>query len=175
MECLQNIIGVIGCGAPTDDSNQLFINQLPGVSMSNMEALADGTEQETFLDVWADVKLRAMKKFAIQVKAKLNKCYKITDKTIVECLVCEHADLFAVALWYLMGTELMIERTSTDSLSRYTTIDLEKAEQLKAEFYTEFTAALDDAVNSFNPQDSECFEDSCVECNDNVKWVEQLP
>lgn len=175
MECLENIIGVIGCGVPADDDNQLFINQLPGVTVQNMDALADGGEQETFIDVWADVKLRAMKKFEIQVKAKINKCYKIVDKTIITCLVCANKDLFAVALWYLLGTELMIERTSTDSLNRWTTIDLVKADQLKADFYTEYLAALDDAVNSFKPEDTDCFGDECVGCNDNVKFVSQLP
>lgn len=177
MECLENIIGILGCGAPADEDNQLFINRLPGVSTSNIEALADGNEQQTFLDVWADIKIRAMKKFEITVKSRINKCYHITDKDIINCLVCANKDLFAVALWYLYGTELMIERTSSDALNRWTTIDLDKAADLKAEFYTEFTAALDDAVSSFNPKDTNCFDDTdgCVDCNDDVKWVTQIP
>lgn len=144
--------------------------------MQNIEALADGFEQQTFLDVWADISLRAKKKFELFVKTALNKCYKITDKTIVECLVCEKVEegLFDVALWYLYGSELMIERTSTDALNRYTTIDLEKAEQLKADFFQEFQAALDDAVQAINPSDSDCVDD-CVECNDQIKFVSQVP
>lgn len=170
MDCLQNRIGILGCDAPT---GELFINQLPGISIQNMEALADD-EQETFLGVWRDVSLRAMKKFEILVKAKLNQCYKLTDKTVVECLVCEKKELFDVALWYLHGAELMIERTSTDIMSQYTTIDLDKAERLKAEYFAEFQAALDDAVNSMNPKDSDCIT-GCLECNDAVKWVTQIP
>jgi hypothetical protein len=185
MNCLVNRIGIKGCGAPSITASApgvtpvveelpiLFINQLPGVTLENIEALADD-EQETFIGVWNDVALRTMKKFEILVKAKLNRCYKLTDKTVVECLVCEKKELFDVALWYLHGTELMIERTSTDEMSRFTTIDLEKAEQLKEEFFREFSAALDDAVNSINPADSDCVI-SCVECNDTVKWVMQTP
>jgi hypothetical protein len=180
MECLVNRIGIMGCGAPSSEATEtapalpiLLVNQLPGISLQNIEALADD-EQETFLGVWADVVLRSMKKFESLVKAKINQCYKITDKQVISCLVCEKKELFDVALWYLHGAELMIERTASDVVSRYTTIDLEKAEQLKAEFYVEFERSLSDAVESLDPSDSDCIED-CVECNGSVKWVTQLP
>lgn len=172
MECLANRIGIIGCDSNTSEV-ELYINQLPGISIENISALADD-EQQTFLGLWNDVVLRTMKKFEILVKAKLNQCYKLTDKEVIECLVCEKKELFDVALWYLHGTELMIERTSTDVMSRYTTIDLEKAENLKADFYREFEQALDDAVSSMQPNDSDCLI-GCLECNDSVKWVMQTP
>jgi len=172
MECLENRIGIRGCGV--DESGaQLFINDLPGVSLQNIDALVD-EEDETFLVLWNKVSMRAMKKFDVLVKAQLNKCYKITDNTVVTCLICEKKELFDVALWYLFGTELMIERTSSDTISRYTTIDLDKAEQLKAEFYSEFQSSLQDAVDGINPEDSDCVTD-CVECNDTVKFVMQVP
>lgn len=185
MDCLANRIGILGCDAPATAASGagvvpvvealpvLYINQLPGINLKNINALADD-EQKTFLGVWNDVVLRSMKKFEILVKAKLNQCYKITDKNIVACLVCERKDLFDVALWYLHGTELMIERTSTDTLSRYTTIDLDKAEKLKSDFFIEFQAALEDAVQSMNPADSDCIT-NCLQCNGVVKWVTQLP
>jgi hypothetical protein len=172
MQCLANRIGILGCDANTTEV-QLYINQLQGISIENISALADD-EQETFLGLWYDVVLRTMKKFEILVKAKLNQCYKLTDKTVIECLVCEKKELFDVALWYLHGTELMIERTSTDEMNRYTTIDLEKAENLKVEFYREFEQALDDAVSSIQPNDGDCLK-GCLECNDSVKWVMQTP
>lgn len=173
MDCLVNRIGIRGCDAVTTPAPQLLINDLPGVSLENINAIVED-EDETFLALWNKVVLRTMKKFEILVKAKLNQCYKLTDKTVIECLVCEKKELFDVALWYLHGTELMIERTSTDQMSRYTTIDLEKAETLKAEFYREFEQALDDAVNSMQPNDSACIT-GCLECNDSVKWVMQTP
>lgn len=185
MDCLINRIGISGCGAPTTPASAvgvtpvvealpvLVINDLPGITLQNIEALGD-EEDDSFLSTWRKVALRALKKFDIMVKAKLNQCYKLTDKTVVECLVCEKKDLFDVALWYLHGTELMIERTSTDTLSRYTTIDLDKAEQLKADFYNEFKAALNDAVTGIDPEQSTCIT-TCVECNDTVKFVMQTP
>lgn len=172
MQCLANRIGIRGYNIPITGV-QLFINDLPGVSIENMEALADD-EHEDFIGMWQTVVLRTMKKFEILVKAKLNQCYKLTDKTVVECLICEKEELFDVALWYLHGTELMIERTSSDMMSRYTTIDLDKAERLKEDFYSEFQAALNDAVQGINPQESDCIT-ACLECNDPVKWVMQTP
>lgn len=141
--------------------------------MQNIDALAN-EEQQTFIGVWNDIVLRTMKKFEILVKAQINKCYKITDNTVISCLVCEKVELFDVALWYLHGTEVMIERTSSDVMSRYTTIDLEKAESLKQEYYVEFDAALKDAVMSIDPANSDCVE-ACVTCNTAVRFVEQLP
>lgn len=174
MECLNNYIGIKGCGSDSEDPASGFtINELPGVNLEMIQSLADA-DQETFLGVWADVKKRAMAKFELAVKVQLNKCYKITDKAVVECLVCEVPENFAVALWYLHGVELMIERTSSDRLNWYTTIDLEKAEKLKSEFYTEYTASLEDAVQSLDPEKSDCVTD-CLECNGAVKWAEQTP
>lgn len=176
MECLENYIGISGCGVPEQDPENfsgLTINQLPGISVKVIEDIAD-EEQETFLGVWSDIQLRAMQKFDLAVKAELNKCYRITDKAVVSCLVCEAKDSFAVALWYLHGVELMIERTSSTRLNWLTTIDLDKAEKLKGEYYAEFQAALADAVSSLNPADSDCV-DGCLPCNDNVRWIEQTP
>lgn len=185
MDCLTNRIGIRGCDAPSTPASApgvdpviealpvLFVNDLPGISLENINALVDD-EDESFLVLWNRVVLRTMKKFEILVKAKLNQCYKLTDKTVVECLICEKKDLFDVPLWYMHGTELMIERTSTDEMSRFTTIDLEKAEKLKQDYYMEFESALNDAVQSISPADSDCIT-GCLECNDSIKWVMQTP
>lgn len=189
-ECLSNRIGIKGCGAPVTEAIAadpdadppvvaveglpvLFINSLPGMTLENIAALVND-EQETFLGLWNDVVLRTMKKFEILVKAKINQCFKITDKTVIACLICENKELFDVASWYLHGTELMIERTSTDVMSRFTTIDLDKAERLKEEYYSEFLSALNDAVTSIDVSGSECIS-SCLECNDTVRWKMQTP
>jgi hypothetical protein len=188
MDCLQGYIGIQGCGAPApaipvtlpegktalDYFSGLYINQLPGVNLEVIESIADD-EQENFLGVWADVELRALRKFALAVKAELNKCYSIYDPIVVSCIICENKDLFSVALWYFLGVELMIERSASTRLNRFTTIDIDQAEKLKSDFYTEFQAALSDAVSSINPNDSDCIEPGCVNCGGPVRYVEQTP
>lgn len=190
MNCLNNRIGIKGCGAPatagvTADPNAfppvigvealpiLFINSLPGVTLENISALVD-EEQETFLGLWSDVVLRTLKKFEVLLRAKVNEYYKITDKVVLDCLVCENVELFDVALWYLHGTELMIERTSTDEMSRFTTIDFDKAERLKEEFNKEFNSAFSDAVMSMEITGSKCLV-TCVEERQTLNWIFQTP
>jgi hypothetical protein len=174
MVCLDNRIGVKGCGAVTDPAPQLYVNDLPGVSVELMDSLTNA-EQETFLDIWRNIALRALKKFEILVRAQFCKCYNISDKTVVPCLVCENVELFDVCLWYLHGTELMIEVTSSDQMSRFTTVGLEKAETLKTEFFTEASAALADAVSSINPQESDCQNADCLEVAAHITFVQQTP
>jgi hypothetical protein len=174
MDCLKGYIGILGCAAPAETPGSgLYINQLPGVSLEVIEGIADD-EQETYLGVWADVEMRGLLKFALAVKAELNKCYRTTDKEVVACLICGSKDLFAVALWYLLGCELMIERSSSTRLNRFTTIDREDAEKLKVEFFTEFQAALIDAVASIDPTDNDCVE-GCAESNADIRFVESTP
>jgi hypothetical protein len=178
MQCLENYIGIKGCGAPAPPTGEgafsgLYVNALPGINTAMIDDIAD-EEQETFLGVWEDVKIRVLQKFALAVKSELNKCYRITDKAVVECLVCADKDSFAVSLWYLFGVELMIERTSSSRMNWLTTIDLDKAEKLKEEYFLEYQAALKDAVSSLNPADSDCITD-CLECNDDVRWKMQTP
>lgn len=187
MDCLKGYIGIQGPGAPTpaipdplpvgaattDYFSGLYINQLPGVSIEVLEDISD-EEQETYLNLWDEVENRALLKFTLAVKAKLNECYKITDSTVVRCLVCESKYNFAIALWYFEGVELMIERTSSTRLNRFTTIDLDQAEKLKADFFTEYQAALADAVMSLDPVNSDCVT-TCLPCNGPVRFREQTP
>lgn len=199
MQCLYNRIGVSGCGAPASDAVPavianpladppvigvpaipalpiLLINQLPGVTMAKINEMTN-SDQETFLDLWNNIVTRAMSKFQLFAKTQINKCHRITDDAIITCLICGKKDLFDVALWYLHGTELMIEITSSDEINRYTTIDLDKAERLKEEFFLEFQAALTDAIKSIDPKNTDCIEDDeCIECvGEGVNWTYQLP
>lgn len=191
ISCLNNRIGIRGCDAPFTQGVEasapgiepgvqavealpiLYINDLPGCPLLKIDSLTDD-ERDTYLEVWNSIMIRAINKFEILVKAQLNKCYRLTDRAVVECLICENKSMLDIPLLYLHGVELMIEITSSDNLNRYTTIDLDKAERLKGEFYEEFQSFLTDAISSVDPESSECVE-GCLECNDPVQFVYQLP
>lgn len=75
MDCLIDYIGLLGCGDTVPESG-LYVNSLPGISLESIEKLADA-EQKTYLGVWADVQLRASKRFQIDVINQLADRYKL--------------------------------------------------------------------------------------------------
>ena len=182
MESLKGYIGVLwsgfvppvpGVGETLKDVfSGLYINQLPGISLKRIESLADD-EQTNFLGVWEDVERRALLKFGTAIRGRLNTDYSVVDRKVIDCLVDSNKDLFAVALWYLEGVEMMIENTSTDRLNFYTTIDLEKAEKLKSDYLIEYQATFDDAMAGLNVKNSACIPvDVCVHQSCFLSFVE---
>lgn len=75
MNCLKDWIGIYGCDAPEVFSN-VYINQLPGVSLESFEGISNA-EQQTYLDVWNDIQERACKKFFNRLQTELAKRYKL--------------------------------------------------------------------------------------------------
>jgi hypothetical protein len=79
MTCLNDYIGISGCGA-TSPASGLFINSLPGISIKAVTQLADA-EQATYLGVWSDVQVRAQARLAMDIRSRLSKRYKIKTAT----------------------------------------------------------------------------------------------
>jgi hypothetical protein len=79
MNCLNDYIGMTGCGAISPASG-LFINSLPGISLKSVAQLADA-EQATYLGVWSDVQVRAQARLLMDVRSKFNKRYKVKGAT----------------------------------------------------------------------------------------------
>jgi len=79
-------------------------------------------------------------------------------------LVCGNRDLFTTGLWYMMGAEMLTERIYSDRINNYTTINREKAKELRAEFVTEYENEINRAAETIklNPMDF------CLECNSQV-------
>lgn len=162
--CLNNRIGLIGCGAPSTPAGEdtpalpvLLINELPGITLQKINDMTN-SDQETYLELWANVTKRAILKFRVFFKQEIAKCFKISDDELIDCLICENKANLDVSLWYLHGTEFMTEIVASDEINRWTTIDIEKAERLRGEFFQEFTAALQDSVAAIDPNKSTCVE-----------------
>lgn len=79
MNCLNNYISILGCSRP-DPISGLNINSLAGMTVKNFDKLTT-EEKPTYIQVWDDIQLRAIKKFQIDVYAELNKRWKISSPT----------------------------------------------------------------------------------------------
>jgi hypothetical protein len=172
IECFTGFIGILGCNSATPGSG-LYINSLPGVTLEMVDKIADA-EQVTYVGVWQEVEQRAILRFRTQFMAKLNECYQINQRATVECIACENKDLLATSLWYLLGSELMVERIYSNRINRYTTIDEDEAKELRDHFTVEFEKELSLAVQGINVEESDCVtnETDCLQQNGPIHWRE---
>jgi hypothetical protein len=189
MDCLKNFIGIQGCDAPvynwsdaqTDDNDSddddvdpssnpntgsgLLINRELPITLQQIDSTAN-SEQKTFLGVWDDVQNRAIKKFVIRVKAGYKELFQICN--IDDDWFCDNRDNLAMPLLYFLGSELMFERIYSDRINRYTTIDKQKAIELRAEFDAQFQEELKNALELIN-------NDSNQEGGDIFSFIETIP
>src|SRR4051812_19751040 len=75
--CLQNHIGMRGCGIDTPNS-AAYVNELPGISLKTIDNIAD-SEQLNFNGVWANIQARALRKFDTDVQNYLGKRHKLNS------------------------------------------------------------------------------------------------
>lgn len=84
MTCLENTVGILGCGAPTPETGQ-YVNDLPGITSFMVSKIAD-KEHVTYLGVWNNVQERALKKFTSSVIAAFKTSKKLKIKTITQTI-----------------------------------------------------------------------------------------
>lgn len=178
MDCL---VGFIGLSSSIGVSGSgLYLNTLPNINIPSVNKIADEDQKNNdpslnFIKVMEDVQSRAINRFRTQFIIELNKCYRISKRGIAECLICENKDLLAIALQYLMGAELMIERRSSDRINRYTTIDKITAQRSQIEFEERFYEELHVAIIGIDIENSDCFEEDIPESNCLMSFVEETP
>lgn len=168
MFCLDNYIGLKVCGNETSDSGQ-YINSLPGISLESIDKIAD-SEQVTYAGVWKDVQEEAWNRFYIDVVNELTKCYQLQPYCDYENLICENKSRLITAWKYLLGNQLMLFRLYTTRLNRFTTVDLNKAAELRDFYQSEYDKSLTLAAKIMNVSSCEC-----MECNNNPQSVTWLP
>lgn len=154
MDCLKGYIG-ISPDIGTVESD-LYLIELQGVTRDNLLKIASKPDQQDVQEVFNDCEKRAILSLKAAFKARLNECYRIANTDIIECLICENIEELAVALWYLIGAEVMSERQHSDRLNRFTTIDRKKAGELQTLFEERYAGELHNAVMGINPNDSDC-------------------
>lgn len=85
-----------------------------------------------------------------------------------DAVVCNNKSVFANALWYLLGSELMQERIYSDRINRYTTVDIKKAAEMRKEFREQYVIELESAIDGINLNHQDC----CLECAAQLEYVE---
>lgn len=75
-------------------------------------------------------------------------------------LICSNQDTFAYPLWYLCGSEMMLERLTSDRVNKYT-VDRKQAEELKAYYDAEAEKALKLAIDGIDLNEYDC----CIQCD----------
>ena len=156
MECLKGYIGISSqvCEQPTPESDGadfsgLYIVDLPGISLESIEKIAD-RELKNFIGVWEKVESRALLKLRSAALAEVNKCFCVTDLELIDQMVCDNKELFQLALWYLIGSELCYERLYSNAFKRFTTIDRNQAAELRDDFLADYQASLKNAVKGID-------------------------
>jgi len=166
--CLKNYVTIKDCGgAPLSGQ---YLNQLPGISLESTQKIANG-EQVTYVGVFAEVQDRSWNRFLNDYRVKLRAKYKLKKDCVFADRICDDKDTFLQAWMYLLGAELMIERTVTPRINKLTTIDANKAEELRDMFTGMYENAMDDIINATRIEK----EDPCFECRESFVRVERLP
>lgn len=132
----------------------LYIDALPDISLQLLEDITtnEGNSGET----WSRIEDRGILKFRTLFIAEVNKCHKITDIGISECLIKSNKEVLATALWYLLGAEVMLTRRASSRINM-ATIDRNKPKELREYFESQFQKELSTAVASIDIHSSECF------------------
>ncbi len=169
LSCLIDFIGLSYCqGIYEQPGSGIFLNSLPGISIQNIDAIAD-QEQTTYLGVWVDVQSSAVAQFRIDVISEMRKCFKLDRDCDYDTMICDNKEILVQAWKYCLGTWLMTFRLNTDRLNRYTTVDKKQAEELRKFYQEEYDKSLEQSVQLMDT--SSC----CMECAGNPETVYYLP
>jgi hypothetical protein len=103
-----------------------------------------------------------------QVYSESAESYGVTATFNVTCswdsLICQNKNLFSRAFWYLCGIEFLTELIYSSVLTSWTTINLQKAKDLRAEYEVEYQKSLSQVASGMN-LDCDC----CLDCSGGVQ------
>jgi hypothetical protein len=131
--CLIDYVGIRVCEDQDDSGSAVYINSLPGISLESIDKTAN-EDQLTYAGLWTDVQAEAWEILKLDFTEQLDECFDINCEFDVEDVICTNKKKLLNAWRYLLGNQLMIFRTSTTRLNRFTTLDAEQAQKL-ADYY----------------------------------------
>ena len=159
---LDELKGYIGLKSDGDTEAQsgLYVDALPDITLSVIEKIATNAEEDG-CETWDRIETRAILKFRTLFINEVNKCHKINDIGICECLIISNKEALATSLWYLLGAEVMLTRGASSRINS-ATIDRNKPKELRQYFEEQFQKELSVAVHSIDVHNSECFQNGEV-------------
>lgn len=173
VDCLIGFIGlsvnVSGDAVPSG----LYADALPDISEAYVTKLV--TDETNVSKLWKEIEKRAALRFRTFFIREVNEFHKISNTDKCECLICEHKLLLATAFWYCIGEEIMNTRATSSRLNTYTTLDRNKAKEMREGFHEAFIRELETAVRGINVHDSSCFScENQPEINDIIVFREPV-
>lgn len=84
----------------------------------------------------------------------------VSVKCSIEPIICNNKDLFKLPYWYLLGSELMMERMVSERINQWT-IDRNQAEELRAHYDAQYEKAIRQVCEGLTLNTS----DACIECD----------
>lgn len=159
MEFLKGYIG-LSSKYGIEAASGLYVDTLPDISSASIENIA--REGEDVHARWEVIERRGLLKFRTLFVNEVNKVHKVSDLAVCECLIESNKEVLATALWYLLGSEVMTERASSQRIN-VTTINRDKPKELREYFDEQFRNELAVAVNSIDIHASKCLGGDCVE------------
>lgn len=87
----------------------------------------------------------------------------------LEAFICPIADLFTSAWMNLLGAEIMLERQTSPRINKYTTVNPEKVAGLLEYFETQYSEAMDTALENLTFPNDVCFP-----CHEQVSYQHNL-
>ena len=157
---LKGYIGLMSSGTATAPSG-LYVDALPDISLQVLEDISQSNGQIE----WSNIEDRAILKLRTLFIREVNKCHKITNIDICECLIVSNKEILATALWYLLGAEVMLTRRASSRINM-ATIDRNKPKELREYFESQFQKELSTAVAGIDIHASECVPSGCIEPRD---------
>jgi len=82
-------------------------------------------------------------------------------------LICQNKTLFSRAYWYLLGIEVLTEQLYSSKLNQFTTVNLQRLNELRAEYQVEYSKSLEQVAGGLKLS-CDCF----IECNESVQLRE---
>lgn len=101
--------------------------------------------------------------------------YGLTVNFNIKCsvarLICSIRDSLVSPLYFKLAEQLLLERSMSDRLNKYTMFNAERADELRAEYIAKYNQSLDNVLNELEP----IADGTCIECEKERSYQYLMP